>query len=314
MEAVGEAQVDALERFARLAFEFGPFFFALLFLFFATRMASRRYRDARAQAQGAEDPDVRLHRRVYFGTVLGSWILVAVAVGIWLYGQFEETVARFSVVDVGEGEYLVSDSTYALVVPVPRPSDAAPLRKNFHFAAVVRRFGPYGATRLVYWNDRLQKAASFTVPHDPGNEPRFRLNVDAAGERFELVPVAGVGGSGLVGTAWAAEPLVGEPVDPAAYGIGTTPATAPRTRGWPQAGARTRGWPAPAPQLEAGPADPAPPPAEGSTGTGAAGAPTTRGTDTSLWLRMQIRQQQIQEQLAKEKRLPGYRESGPATE
>lgn len=297
METFGDAQVDVLERFARLAFEFGPFFFALLFLFFATRMANRRHREARERAEGPQDPDLRLHRQVYFGTVVGSWILVAVAVGIWLYGQFEETVARFSVVDVGEDEYLVSDSTYALVVPAPRPSDAAPLRKNFHFAAVVRRFGDHGTTRLVYWNERLQKAASFTVPHEPGREQRFRLEVDPAGNRFELRPIAGLGGSGLVGTAWAAEPVVGRAVDPAAYGLGTIPA-APRTRAW------LRPTPQPAAEVAASVAAPVaegedpPPSAAGPAG------PVTRGDDATLWLRMQIRQQQVLERLAKEKKLP----------
>jgi hypothetical protein len=314
----GDAQVDALERFARLAFEFGPFFFALLFLFFATRMADRRYREARAQAQGPDDPDVGLHRRVYFGTVVGSWILVAVAVGIWLYGQFAETVARFSVVDVEEYDVLTSDSTYYRMLLKERESEGAPQLKKYDFAAVVRRFGDHGATVLTYWRGRLGKRLSCTVLHDPGNEPRFRLNVDPAGERYELVEVGGKDGGGLV--RYPCEWRDSGPVNLAAYGRGRTPFTAPPTRGWPRAGAGT--YLGPLGQPVAPHADAAPPAAGGSTETGAAGAPPiARGTDENTLLQTQIYQQWIQQQLqqmeeplAKERRLPGYGETAPATE
>lgn len=127
-----------------------------------------------------------LHRRVYFGTVLVSWILVAVAVGIWIYGQFRESVAYFSVIDLKDGEFLVSypPSAYARFSSISFPSPSAPQLKTLDFAAVVPRFGKQGATHLWYWNDETRKWVYFNVPNERERQRQFR--VVNSGETFTL--------------------------------------------------------------------------------------------------------------------------------
>ena len=102
----GEDPSALLDGLANLAYQFGPFFFAVLFSLFITRTARRWYSEA---AEGKEEK--RAFRSYFHSSWVFGMLLVATSVVWWLRSQWEGHHAfAASIVALSQNQQLASIS------------------------------------------------------------------------------------------------------------------------------------------------------------------------------------------------------------
>lgn len=80
--------MDYVEQLTRLAFEFGPFMFAIFVLIYLTKRANENY----AEVAARKDPEpraeeLRSRRLIYYLAWFSGFALILISVTWWLYGN-----------------------------------------------------------------------------------------------------------------------------------------------------------------------------------------------------------------------------------
>jgi hypothetical protein len=127
---------SAMDTLAGIAYQFGPFFFAVLFTLIITRTARKWYSQASATV-GPEHEDERRTYRTYFrASYVFGMFLVAISVGWWIASQWRGHHAfAGTIVALNENQALDSLS-----------SD-----QNFWSKVWDHSSGPAGANLRDYW-------------------------------------------------------------------------------------------------------------------------------------------------------------------
>lgn len=101
---------ETLEVLVRLAFEFGPFLFAILFMMVITRMAQKFYERVRTRTTPQPSPEERTAYRTFFvSSFVFGMLLVALSVGWWFYSHLsDEHNYEIVIVDLPHGGHLSS--------------------------------------------------------------------------------------------------------------------------------------------------------------------------------------------------------------
>jgi len=141
----------ALDQLAEIAYDFGPFFFAVLFTLVITSSARRWY----LQAQRCRDLDTRnTYRNYFYASWLFGMLLVGVSVAWWLRSKWE-THHTFAAAVVGlrpnQSLWPVSNDQYfwSRLSPHQGPLDR---RNDYWFITVIDHPLFRGETfRLNYW-------------------------------------------------------------------------------------------------------------------------------------------------------------------
>jgi hypothetical protein len=99
---------ETLEVLVRLAFEFGPFLFAILFMMVITRMAQRFYERVRTrEAPEASKQERAAYRAFFVSSFVFGMLLVALSVGWWFYAHLsDEHNYEIVIVDLPHGGHL----------------------------------------------------------------------------------------------------------------------------------------------------------------------------------------------------------------
>ena len=162
--------VNALESLASIAYQFGPFFFAVLFMLVITRSARNWYEKARQTAQGAAPQDdlVRTYRtnfRIssYFG------IVVALSVAWWMFAAWtkhhpvEGVIVALTDSESLEAVASGSEDSAFFWRMVPRSGNVAHL-KDYSFVAILDHPPHVGDKVSFYYWQQLAPSGTGVVP------------------------------------------------------------------------------------------------------------------------------------------------------
>jgi len=192
----GTAVMESIDALTSIASQFGPFFFAVLFMVFITKTARNWYADVVCRNPPA-DPTERLTYRLYFMTTFGfGLLLVVISVAWWIYIHLIDKHAFEGViVNLQPNQVIASSESYARRVKnADMPGDLA----DYHFVVLSERpLTPGSKIILTYFEfDELGGVGappkgtplSISVPDPAAGNRRFAIRkVD---DRMTVVPIS----------------------------------------------------------------------------------------------------------------------------
>lgn len=170
------SQVDVVERLTRLAFEFGPFLFAILCVLWVTRKAYNYYNGACVAQPPVPPAEIKTHRIVYYGSWVFSALLVIASVTWWMANYRTIKVYKFSILDLTKDEFIVSPSTSIFLQSRQQslPSGDGSPRQDVVLVVVsdgdIEKLAPF---RIKYLNRISQRWTEFLVPYS--NRTNYKI-------------------------------------------------------------------------------------------------------------------------------------------
>lgn len=162
-----------------IAFQFGPFLFALLFMLFITRTAKSWMCEANARSPSADEVEKKTLRTYFVSTYVFGLLLVVLSVSWWLYFQYEKHHVMEGVIsDLRVNQYVYSDSIYLRAIQKQMP--AGPSYQDYYFALV--RTSPFRKgekIQIKYWEIVAASGSG------PAPEPRI-LEMELP-DRYDLL-------------------------------------------------------------------------------------------------------------------------------
>jgi hypothetical protein len=168
-----QVDLSTLEAFTRLAAQYGPFLFAMLFIFVVTRTAHKYYQECNVRQQPPASEEERKTYRSYFRTSIWVGIaLTALSVGWWIYVQMAgPSVYQIAIVGLRSDESILSQY-FAKVVPRPTPPGADTLADDFFIIAQDKPFRIGDKFQFYYFKTPSTHAVS-----TPGVQPAAGIGV-----------------------------------------------------------------------------------------------------------------------------------------
>lgn len=131
-------QIDlaTIETITRLAQQYGPFLFAILFIFVVTRTAHKYYQESNTRTQPrASDQEKRTYR-AYF--VTSVWVGIAVmllSIGWWIYTQMQgPSIYQIAILGLRQDESVLSEY-YSKTITRPSIPGAVALHDAYFMIA-----------------------------------------------------------------------------------------------------------------------------------------------------------------------------------
>jgi hypothetical protein len=116
-----EIDLSSLESVTRLAQQYGPFLFAMLFIFVVTRTAHKYYLESNTRQQPPASEEEKTTYRSYFRTSV--WVGIALtllSIGWWIYVQMQgPSIYQIAIVGLQPDESVLSQYYFKTV---PRPT------------------------------------------------------------------------------------------------------------------------------------------------------------------------------------------------
>jgi hypothetical protein len=118
----------------RVAEEFGPFLFAVLFIVFVTRTAHKYYQECNTrQNPAASDDEKRTYRFYFLCSVWCGIAVMTISIGWWFYGKTKgQHVYQVAIVNVQSDEQLIAEYFNKRVLR-PAVPGAASIHDYFFF-------------------------------------------------------------------------------------------------------------------------------------------------------------------------------------
>ena len=105
LPAQAASELEGLGDLTELAFEFGPFLFAILVLLVITQRTHKAYTAITARTDPpAKKGELDAHRFAFRSSWIAAWVLLAVAVGWWIYNKehHEKNYVTFRIIKLVE--------------------------------------------------------------------------------------------------------------------------------------------------------------------------------------------------------------------
>ncbi len=218
----------------KTAFEYGPFYFAVLLLLTVSTLSGRAYRKI-SKNQGASADERRAHRNFFVASYALGLFLVAVSVIWWL--AYRPKLYAYNVVirDLRDYETLISDRNVYFQAEITTliDDDGSQLRKEHILAIQDKPFEPGQRFKVELAKDHKKRGNSeieYTTEKDP--EFFWFYNKDTGGNELHRTQHRGRdaqdGGqqgvflNSVISSAYAAEERVRAPVRPAERASGVT--------------------------------------------------------------------------------------------
>jgi hypothetical protein len=148
MSAPGYSSMDQLSRLAEL---YGPFFFAILFLFFVTHSSYNYYMKIRACTNPkASQEELLLMRRNFISSVVVSLLLVFASIGWWFYQQ-TRGVYTYQIAITGLNARIQIDSPYFLRRSMRPSSYSEPISDDYFLVVSDHPFQPGQTFEFQVW-------------------------------------------------------------------------------------------------------------------------------------------------------------------
>jgi hypothetical protein len=186
--------VTTIETLTRLAEQFGPFLFAILFILFVTRTARGYYVECMTRtAPPSTEQEQKTYRMYFVCSVWVGIVVMGLSIGWWIYTQARGNhVYQISITDLDPDETILS-SYYSKDIPHPTMPNVRPPHDAYFLVVQDRPFELGDRLAFQYFHHSTGGAAIGTgsagkkieVKYAGGNILRYRLVSDQAGPRLE---------------------------------------------------------------------------------------------------------------------------------
>ncbi|HXM65984.1 MAG TPA: hypothetical protein VN911_04570 [Candidatus Acidoferrum sp.] len=169
---------DTASKLTELAFQYGPFFFAVLFVLGVTRWAYKVFKEVTTRTQPVPSPkDLATARIIFVGSFVVGILLVAASVVWWLGYRPRTFVFRGEIQDLQEYESLASDGMY-FKTEIKSDIDGIPLRNEI-FAVISDAPFMTGQVFEVEFSKNKSRRNKFRVSYDPSDlYPKYIVEWD----------------------------------------------------------------------------------------------------------------------------------------
>ncbi len=169
---------DTATKLAESAYQYGPMFFAVLFLLSVTRWAYKPFKETTSRTQPPPSPkEVATVRQVFFGSFIFGLVLVVVSVVWWIGYRPRIFVFRGEIQDLQEYESLAAEGVYFRTEP-KAILDGMSLR-NEHFAIIQDSAFKSGQVFNIEFSKNKSKRNKFRVTYDPKDTyPKYAVEWD----------------------------------------------------------------------------------------------------------------------------------------
>ena len=188
--------LSTFEAITRLAEQFGPFLFAILFILVVTRTARSYYVACMTRKEPPPSKDEQKTYRLYF--LCSVWVGIAVmalSIGWWVYAQAKGNhVYQVAVVDLGSDEQVLSDY-YFKTTQRPSIPGANSGHDTYFLIVQDQPFRVGEAFEFEYFKLPVGPTAVGTgvtgqrveIKYSGNRADKYRLVADGAGTRLEVV-------------------------------------------------------------------------------------------------------------------------------
>ncbi|GEM_PF-2320975 len=163
-----------------LAFQYGPFLFALLFTLVITRWGHNIYRQAAERVNPPASEREKETYRVYFISmaVFGT-LLVIVSIVWWFMYQPAVYVFRGEIKGLRDYENVTSDSLFFRPVLLRRLEANAPQLRNEEFVVVQDKAFEPGQTFEILFSKGQGTQEQFSIAHTQDKTPKYQVQWDS---------------------------------------------------------------------------------------------------------------------------------------
>jgi hypothetical protein len=184
--------LTTLETVVRLAQQYGPFLFAILFILIVTRTAHKYYKECNTRAAPAASEEEKRAYRFYFVVSIWSGIAVMVLSIIWwIYAQVAGTnIYQVAIVGLAPDESVLSQY-YFKNVPRPTPPGMTSLHDDYFIIAQSEPFKIGDKFDFYYFkipSDSPAPAAAVGISGKP-------IEIKYSGNKIDTFQISTDGGS-----------------------------------------------------------------------------------------------------------------------
>ena len=171
---------EKIPEFTRLAFQYGPFFFAVLFSVFVTLTARRAY----VKATGSK---VSVHRLVYLTTFYLGIALILGSVIWWFFHQPSHHIYRGSIKNLKDYEKIISPSLYFKPILLTQIDEDTPQFREEHF--IILQSKPFIRDQefSIYYSKSPGVVEELALEYISEEMPEFRIEYDRDKKKNQLV-------------------------------------------------------------------------------------------------------------------------------
>ncbi len=164
---------DSLRQLVELAYQYGPFLFALLFILFVSRWAYNNYR-AVSQDAHATAKERATNRWILIASFGVGVVLVLLASVAWWSHQ-RTFVYQGEISGLKEYEHVASSTLFRREVIASRIDDRAPGIRDEQFVAISSRPFSDGDSFVLRFSKGDGHVDTFEIPFVKGEGPRFEI-------------------------------------------------------------------------------------------------------------------------------------------
>ncbi|MEE9555041.1 MAG: hypothetical protein V3W18_12155 [candidate division Zixibacteria bacterium] len=200
------------ENWTKLAYQFGPFMFALLFCLIITRWGYKIYQRANLRTPPASDREKNTYRIYFISTAAFGFLLVITSVVWWVFNQPSVYIFKGEIAGLREYEKIVSNELYLRRVEVEIPGETTEnnLRiSNEYFVYVQEKPITDGQVFTLYYRKENGRHELFNINYRGDEAAKYEIQWDEDSGKNVLKYIESPKESGLsflVNTAYA-EPL-----------------------------------------------------------------------------------------------------------
>jgi hypothetical protein len=189
-------QIDlaTIESVTHLAQQYGPFLFAILFIFVVTRTAHKYYQESNTRTQPrASEQEKRTYRSYFITSVWMGIALMLLSIGWWIYAQLTgPSIYQMAIVGLRQDESVLSEY-YSKTIPRPSIPGAAALHDVYFIVARDRPISIGDAFKFYYFR---APASSNVSTHDAAGVgiAGIELGIKYSGNKMDVYQIAQSGG------------------------------------------------------------------------------------------------------------------------
>ena len=185
--------LTTMEAVVRLAQQYGPFLFAILFILVVTRTAHKYYKECNTRtAPVASEEEKRAYRLYFIASIWSGIAVTALSIVWWIYAQIAGTnIYQVAIVGLAPDESVLSQY-YVKTVPRPTPPGMPSLHDDYFIIAQSEPFKIGDKFYFDYFKiSNTPTPAAVAVGIAPGNH----IEIKYSGNKIDTFQISTDGGS-----------------------------------------------------------------------------------------------------------------------
>ncbi|MBN1638140.1 MAG: hypothetical protein JW866_04180 [Ignavibacteriales bacterium] len=153
-----------ISQLTNLAFQFGPFLFALLFTLYISRWGYKNYNQANLRCDPpASEKEINTYRLYFLGTAIFGFILVIISIIWWFNIQVSYHVFAGKIVNLREYEEITSNDLYFKSILVTKLEENLPQIRDEHFLFIQNEPFDNNQKFKIYYSKGQGKVEEFSI-------------------------------------------------------------------------------------------------------------------------------------------------------